>query len=331
MRVVSIIRSVLLACGVAVLAGLVVDVGPAQIFGMATRLSWRLFLVIAFPFVIVCVFDTLGWRFAFARDRVPFRALFGARMAGEAFNLTTPTASVGGEAVKAWLLRPHVGYQEGLSSVIIAKTTITIAQGLFLLLGVVLAAPTVLHGSALLRAMRWLVGVEMVALAGFVLVQVVGVFGGSARLLTRLGVAGVRGWIERAGRLDGGLRRFYAGHPVRLGMSIGCHFMGWVLSAAETYVIVLLLGVPLSFLTALVIEAFSTGIRFATFFVPGSVGVLEGGHVMTFAALGLGGPAGLAFSLVRRVRELVWIGLGLGVFALIRPSLEPAPAESGKI
>jgi hypothetical protein len=56
---------------------------------------------------------------------------------GEVVNMTTPTAYVGGEQLKAYLLKKHhVPMVEGLPSVIIAKTTMTIAEVLFILLGI---------------------------------------------------------------------------------------------------------------------------------------------------------------------------------------------------
>jgi hypothetical protein len=75
--------------------------------------------------------------------------------------------------------------------------------------------------------------------------------------------------------------------------------------------------------TAMVIEAFATAIRFATFMVPASLGALEGGHVAMFAALGLGASAGLSFSLVRRIREATWVGIGFIALAAYR-GLAPA-------
>src|SRR3989454_6163015 len=114
------------------------------------------------------VFDTLGWRFAFLREGVAFRTLLGVRLAGEAFNLATPTAALGGEAVKAWLLRDRVPLDASVPSVIVAKTTITIAQGLFLLLGIALAWASTLPGSPLLYGMLLLLAIETVALTGFV-------------------------------------------------------------------------------------------------------------------------------------------------------------------
>ena len=115
------------------------DNDPAAIAASIARVGWRLAVVIVFPTVLVALFDVLGWRYAFTRDRVGLVTLFWTRLAGEAVNLTTPTAALGGEAAKTWLLRDHVSLAESLSSVIVAKTTITIAQGLLLLLGVVLA------------------------------------------------------------------------------------------------------------------------------------------------------------------------------------------------
>ena len=62
---------------------------------------------------------------------------------------------------------------------------------------------------------------------------------------------------------------------------------------------------------ATTVEAFATGIRFMTFFVPAGVGTTEGGLVLVFVAFGLGAPLGLAFALVRRLRELCWTAVGL--------------------
>src|SRR5262245_21473888 len=125
-------RVLLLLGGAGLFLVLLIEVGPRAVVESFSTLSWRLLVVIVFPFVIVNTFDTLGWKFAFRRAGVPFRALLLARLAGEAVNATTPSASVGGEAVKAWLLRRHAPVEDTVSSVVVAKTTITIAQALFL-------------------------------------------------------------------------------------------------------------------------------------------------------------------------------------------------------
>src|SRR5919201_7001642 len=112
----KVLRAGLLVVGLVFLGILVATNDPAAIFGSITRLGWRLAVIACFPFAIITAFDTLGWYFAFLHPRVPFRTLLGVRLAGEAFNLTTPTASLGGEAGEALLPRRRASRLErGLS------------------------------------------------------------------------------------------------------------------------------------------------------------------------------------------------------------------------
>ena len=313
---VKALRIGLFVLGAVLLGVLVARNEPAAIFSAIGRLSWRLGVLVCFPFVLVAIFDTLGWRYAFRRNRVGFGTLLWVRLAGEAVNMSTPTAALGGEAVKAWLLRGHLPFHESISSVIVAKTTITIAQGLFLVVGVVLAWIIVLPGM-LLYGMLWLLGLEVVALAVFVVAQTRGMFGWSTWLLDRMRMRSVR-LGDALSRVDQGLAWFYRREPRRLFLSITFHFVAWLLGTVEAYLILRFLGVIVSLSTAAVIEAFATAIRVATFLIPASVGTLEVGYVATFGALGLGSTAGLAFGLTRRVREITWVAVGLIILAVMR-------------
>jgi uncharacterized protein (TIRG00374 family) len=308
-------RLALLLCGAGLLVALLVEVGPAAVLSSFAGLSWRLPIILWFPFVLVAAFDTLGWKFAFRRDSVSFLRLAGARLAGEAFNVTTPTASVGGEPIKAWLLRPYTPLDESVPAIIVAKTTITMAQALFLLAGIAVAWPRLPQGSPLLWAMVWLLALEVIGVGGFVFVQVAGGLGAAGRILERLGLLGER--APTLARSNHALSRFYRDQPWRLGSSITCHFLGWAFSALETYVILHALGMPVSPAVAIVIEAFGTGVRFASFMVPAHLGALEGGYVATFIALALPAPLALSFTLVRRVREAAWTGIGFLALAAL--------------
>jgi uncharacterized protein (TIRG00374 family) len=321
-------RLILTGVGAALFLVLLHEVGPAAIGASFAQLSWRLGVILLFPFVLITVCDTLGWKWAFGRDHVPFHSLVLARMAGEAVNSTTPTASIGGEAVKAWLLRARVPLEESLPSVIVAKTTITIAQALFLLVGIAVAWPLGSELSTLIRVMVWLLVAEVVGVGGFVAVQVFGGAGRTGRLLSRFGVLPARASRRDIERVDDVLVRFYREHPGRLALSLLFHFLGWAFSAVEVYVVLHFLGIEVSATMAVVIEAFGTGIRFASFMVPAHLGALEGGHVATFVALGLGSPLGLSFSLVRRVREVAWTALGFLALTILGSPAVPALATA---
>lgn len=316
-------RFVLLAMGTALCIVLLWRTGIGPVLSTVGTLSWRLPLLLCFPACLMVACDTLGWRFSFRRDRVPFRTLFSARLAGEALNITTPTASVGGEAVKAWLVRSHVPLTESLPSVVIAKTTITIGQTLFLLLGIAVAWTILPAGSGLLRGMQWLLVLECLGTAGFVAVQVLGVTGGIGRLLQRLGLLGRDDHDSALHQIDRAFSDFYRQESRRLGLSIGWHLAGWVLGAVEAYCILHVMGFPVSLGLATMVDAFGAGVGFAAFFIPARLGAQEAGDLAVFTALGFGAPAGLTFSLVRRLREALWAAMGFLALAALQRG--PAP------
>jgi uncharacterized protein (TIRG00374 family) len=302
------VKLVLLILGIAVIALSVHRIGWAPVLAALERLTWWQLILVCVPYAAIMVIDTLGWRFAFPRDPAPFRRLLGARLAGEALNLVTAVGSVGGEAVKTWLIRRDVAYAESVPSVVIAKTTLTIAQALFLLIGVALAWTMLAIDSRVIGAMLWLLVVEVAAVAGFVAVQIAGVVGRAGRLLGWLGVAQRD---DYARRLDSALRDYYRRDWRRLSLSTAFHLGGWLLGAGEAYLILRFLQIPADLVTATVIEALGAGVRFATFLVPASLGAFESANAAAFEAMGLGAGAGLAFSFVRRARQIGWIGVGL--------------------
>ena len=314
----------MLACGAVLFAWLVYRMGPATILESFRMLSWRIVPLIVFPCVALKLFDALAWRFAFSRAPAPLMPLFTSTLAGQAVASTTPTGALGRNATMAWMVRDRVGLRDSLSSLIIVQTTSTASQGLFLLLGIVLARWTLPSSPPLVRIMQWLLLLEALSVAGFVAVQMRGVVAGGHGLLGRLGFSGGARVGEAAKHIDRALVEFYRHQPRRLALSLACNFFGWMMRAVETWLILYLIGAAVSVGMALIIEAFATGISFATFFLPMDIGVEEGGAVATFLALGLSGATGLSFSLVRRVREVAWTALGLLLLAGDRP---PSPAR----
>ena len=133
------LKLLLLFVGLLTLALIVWHIGPGQIFDAAAQLGPIALLVMLIPSVIMYIVEAYGWKVTLgpsAKD-IPFWRVLAIRTAGEVVNMTTPTAYVGGEPLKAFLLKKqNVPIVEGLASVIIAKTTMTIAEVLFILLGI---------------------------------------------------------------------------------------------------------------------------------------------------------------------------------------------------
>jgi hypothetical protein len=287
---------------------LVYHLGIESIGSALTRISSGQFMLICVVHGISLLADTVGWRYVFPRDgQPPFRRLLAAKCAGEAVNVVTALGSVGGEVTKAWLLRRETPYAASVPSLILAKTSLVVAQAGLLGVGILVAWLTGIGGSKLLLAMGSLLLVEVIGVGGFLIVQVIGLVGQVGRVLAWTGAKG----LDHAQRLDEALRGFYRRDWRSFLLSAGFHFAGWLIGAVEALLILSSLGLAASPTAAMVIEALGSGVRFATFFVPASLGTLEAANAGAFPAFGWAASAGLAFTLVRRARQAVWIGVGV--------------------
>jgi glycosyltransferase 2 family protein len=318
----------------AVLAGglivvwLIWEIGVATLVAELRKLSWRLPLILL-PQVVTNLFKTEAWRIAFPRRRPRFGVLFPVRLAGEAVNETTPTGTMGGDALKAYLLvwaGAGVPVEEGLVAVVVAKTALVASLAGFI--GGALALAWAFEGmSTSMLSLLALLALYMAAsTAGFMWAQVRGMFRMGGRALAWLGL-GDR-VAASADRLDADLRWFYRERRGRATGVFTLSLVGWATGALETWLMLVLLDSPVSLLTALVIEA-ATGVRAVGFLIPGSIGIFEGGLVGIFALLGLGSSTGLAFGVARRFREAVWILIGYVCLAVMRGPKSPGAAEPG--
>jgi hypothetical protein len=86
---------------------------------------------------------------------------------------------------------------------------------------------------------------------------------------------------------------------------------------------------PLSFADAWLFDSVAQLVRAGTFFIPANIGTLEGSLVLLGASLTGSLELGLAISLIRRVKDILWIILGLLIWWLfsLRPTL---PDRSSK-
>ncbi|MGH7966768.1 MAG: flippase-like domain-containing protein, partial [Candidatus Binatia bacterium] len=237
-----------------------------------------------------------------------------------------PTANLGGEPVKVYLLRTYgVSTDAGLTSVIVAKTALTVSQIVFILIGV----PFFLYRLGWVHQTWWVLGLLAVAAYGFAVLlirgQRRGLAGMAVRALRRLLPSWRRlaDWQERAQRLDGSLLGFYAEDSRRFVASTVYHFLGWVLGAAEIAFFFYLMGVEVALVDALIIETMIQPVHAAALIIPGALGVQEVGGVYLCRLLGIEESAGLTLMALKRVREAVYNLIGLAVLARINRALLP--------
>ena len=250
----------------------------------------------------VLALDVHAWRLLVPPGKVSFAELFLMRWVAESVNNIAPVAQVGGEVVRASMLRQRLGAL-GPAALSVSADFVATAAALapIALVGVILFAPP--YGLTLSACLAAALG-----LAWFI--------ARSARRLRRWLLVRVAPLRARLQGLD---RRSFARAWL-------WHVLAWLAGSVEIYVGLLLLGFPVTFAEALTIECVLQASRALAFMIPAGIGVQEGAIVALTAWAGVPHAVGLGLALLKRARE---ISLGLtglltwGVWAWRQRSVRP--------
>jgi putative membrane protein len=323
---------VLLSIGVVLFIGVLVSQGLPAVVATLARAGWGLGAVAAFhllPLALdaaaICVLFGAGFGGRSLRD-----ALL-ARWAGESANSLMPAGQLGGPVLMTvHLTQRGVALSEAAAAITVSTTLQTFAQIVFALCGVILLGT---HGGGLpeydLRTAALIASAFLaVQIAGFYFMQRRGFFGKVLWAVRRF--AGKRDWSRwqnQAQAIDGAVQSTYArSAPVMASFMLS--LVGWIVGTGEVYLIALLLGTPVSWSNAFLLESLGQAVRGAGFAIPGALGVQEAGYLLLGPLAGLPTDAALALSLAKRARELL---LGLPGLVYMRFAARSSAAKVSEV
>lgn len=335
--------------GLSLALGLVAWQGFGDIAKALNQAGFQL-LWLGPAFALPLVLSAFAWAAIFPHGTRPaLSRLVLASWIAVSINWLLPVAQIGGEIAKAaWLARRAAPAATMVAATIVDKVLQTAGQALVALVGVGLALA--LAGASDLVPFALVFALLMLGLLiGFVYAQRHG-------LLQRLAGAAERAFLKRAlakrslsgndeqghpHRPDasaGGLAGRIAGHtadvgaavtqicadPVPMGVYLALRLASRLVMAGEVWLVLLLLGHPVTVPEALMIECLAQTLRSAAFALPGAYGVQEGGFILLGALVGVPADLALTASLAKRLRELL-VGLpGLAFYQLSEGRLRAA-------
>ena len=315
---IRIVFYLLVAAGAALFTFLLIRQGAPQVMAAFASAGWWIAAVAIYHVAVPLLLDAVAWWVLFPKsERLSLWELFWMRWIGESVSTLIPSASVGGDVVRARLAALHgAPIPTAAASVLVDITLGVFVQIVFTLLGLgLIVAVTGRHGFVRPTLIGAVIGVF--AIVGFYVVQRLGIFRFIGRIISRL--ANAEDWhslVHSGHSLDQAIRRLYAR---RRGV-IGC--CAWtatslILGSGEIWIAVHALGLRATLVNSVVLQSMVMTIRSAMFPVPGALGVQEGGYVLVGNLLGIPGDAAFALSLIARVRELI-VGIpGLIAWQLI--------------
>ncbi len=312
-----LMRWVYFGIGICVLLLILENIDFNSVFDLLIMFGWLGFSVVVAVYLLAFWIDALSWLLAIDTAPVSWRwtwKVFAARMAGEAYNALIPAAGIGGEPIKAEILKRRFGVslKVGGASLVIAKTVNMIALVAFLILGFVM----ILGVEGLSGSIKTLAGLGLATIVSstatlFILQR----YKLTSQVARRLANAINLDWIRRSlihlDDIDQIFVSFYRYRGSRFRWSLSLAFINWLLGVVEIYVVMHFLGYPVDWTAAWIIEAATQLMRTAAFFIPAAIGVQEGTFLFICGLLTGNPTLGMATALIRRAREILWIILGL--------------------
>ena len=249
--------------------------------------------------------------------KVPFWKVYKLTISGFALNYATPVGLMGGEPYRIMELTPYVGGSKATSSVILYVMMHIFSHFCFWLFSVVLFL--------LVQHVNFAMGI-MLGVVGFFCLTAVYFFmkgykNGMAvktlRLLTHIPY--VKKWAvkflsekkETLERIDSQLAELHKQRKSTFYLSLSLEFIARIIGCLEVYFILNILTSDVSFVACVLIMAFTSLFANLFFFSPMQLGAREGGFALATGGLAISSAFGIYTGLITRVRELIWIAIGV--------------------
>lgn len=248
---------------------------------------------------------------------VSFWRVYKLTITGFALNYATPVGLMGGEPYRIMELTPYVGASKATSSVILYVMMHIFSHFCFWLFSILLYLAFYPVDTFL---------TIVFALVGFFCSLAIYFFmkgyknGMAVRTLRLLGhVPFVKKWARRFAeekrevlqRVDAQIAELHKQRKVTFYASLGLEFMARIVGCLEVYFILNVLTTDVSFLACILIMAFTSLFANIFFFSPMQLGAREGGFALSASGLSIPSAFGVYTGLITRVRELVWIVIGV--------------------
>ena len=264
-------------------------------------------------------------------EHVSFLRIYRLTITGYALNYATPVGGLGGEPYRIMELSKNIGNQRATSSVILYAMMHIFAHFWFWFTSVFLYLALAAVGDLPLNTA---IGIVLGIIIFFCLIAFYLFSKGYRKGL----VVKLIRWIGKLPRLKGWSNRMLDSHAEALHNvdsqiaalhqqdkhafynSLLLEYLSRIVQSLEVMFMLLLFdidcgggmtGLLLTFLHSILIVAFTSLFANLIGFLPMQLGVQEGGFVLSIAALGLSAALGIFVSIICRVREIIWIIVGI--------------------
>src|ERR1700754_4560611 len=302
--------------GLGLLIFVINRVGVQPLFDALLRIGFGFFIILGLSGARHFL-RTIAMRAAVPPEhrRITFRHAFAARLGGEAISFLTFTGPLLGEATKVALLRNRVPLTYGVPALVVDNLLYNLSVVFFVFTGALVMLwwyplPEEVNIVLVIIALVAALGIAAVAIAAkrrvMLMTWIIDLLA-SLRLSPKV----ILKRRDHIYHIESKVYDFYKHHPGAFFAMVICNLAAHATSVIEVYLALKMLGFHPQWAQAYIIESLTKVINFVFGFVPGTIGVYEGGTEVILQALGFAAATGVALALVRKAGIVFWTTIGL--------------------
>ena len=324
-----------LGCAAVVVMLFTFDVSFVELWEHLCHAGYWLLPIVGI-WIVVYGLNALAWQSIIegnigGKSPVSFWRIYRLTITGYALNYATPVGGLGGEPYRIMELSKDIDNQHATSSVILYAMMHFFAHFWFWFISIFIYLALVIVGD---MPITIAIGTILAIIVVFCLIAFY-LFSKGYRnglVIYVLGIIGkihgLKGWSHRfqerhaeaLHNIDAQIAALHHQDKRAFYTSLFLEYFSRVVQSLEVMFMLLLFGIDcgggfagltLTFLHSILIVAFTTLFANLIGFLPMQLGVQEGGFVLSIAALGLSAALGIFVSIICRVREIIWILIGM--------------------
>lgn len=327
----------LLGCITVIVMLLTFDVSFIELWEHLSHAGYWLIPIIG-VWILVYGLNALAWQTIIEGnigDKAPlrFRRIFKLTITGYALNYATPVGGLGGEPYRIMELSKDIDKEHAASSVILYAMMHFLAHFWFWFISILIYLMLAAIGDLpiTIAISITLGGIIILCLLAFHLFSKSyrnGLIRYILSVISRL--PGLKKWTlhfwarhaDSIENIDKQIASLHGQDKQAFYKSLLYEYLSRVVQSSEVLFMLLLFGIDnggsiagltITYLHSILIVAFTTLFANLIGFLPMQLGVQEGGFVLSIAALGLSAALGIFVSIICRVREIIWILIGLAL------------------
>lgn len=324
----KIYKVLFMLIGIGTLAYMIHAMGIDEIWNNLENIGWW-FLPVLGSWAVLYWMNAMAFKAIIQepelpQTNVPFWKVLQLTISGYAINYITPFVALGGEPYRIMELKNYVGGSKAGSSVLLYGVMHILSHILFWVASVFLILWFVPASTMVNVACAAIFVMAIICTWLFTKFYKKGITVSLLKALSKLPLVGkkvgnlLETKYETLNDVDQQVKNLFQNRRGRFYTALFWEFVARVVGCFEIYFIGLALDINIDFIDAMIISSGSSLFANLVFFFPMQLGTREGGLAMAVMSIGLPAKVGIFMGVVTRIREIVWIMIGLGWMSLVK-------------